>query len=108
MARTRRAARADAGGGERRGGAWRAAVPRERTEIVIEHTKKLVRVAIGSVLLLVGIALSVPGIPGPGIAVVILGLSVLSTDFEFARRWMARLKSGARRIFHRDRRDIAL
>lgn len=75
---------------------------------MIEHGKKIARIAIGGALLLVGIALSVPGIPGPGIPVVILGLSVLSTDFEFARRWMTRLKNGARRVFHRDRRNAAL
>lgn len=75
---------------------------------MIEHGKKIARIAIGGTLLLVGIALSVPGIPGPGIAVVILGLSMLSTDFEFARRWMTRLKNGARRIFRRDRRNVAL
>ncbi len=79
-----------------------------RTPIVIEHGKKIVRIASGCALLLVGGALSLPGVPGPGIAVVILGLSVLSTDFEFARRWMARLKNGARRVLHRDRRNIAL
>jgi tellurite resistance protein TerC len=70
---------------------------------VIEHGKKIVRIVSGSLLLVVGIALSVPGIPGPGVAVVILGLSVLSTDFEFARRWMTRLKNGARRVLRRDR-----
>jgi len=75
---------------------------------VIEHGKKIVRIATGGTLLVVGVALSVPGIPGPGIAVVILGLSVLSTDFEFARRWMTRLKNGARRVLHRDRQNIAL
>jgi tellurite resistance protein TerC len=74
---------------------------------VIEHGKRLLRIAIGGALLLVGLALCVPGIPGPGIAVVVLGLSVLSTDFEFARRWMTRLKNGARRVLRRDR-DLAL
>jgi tellurite resistance protein TerC len=75
---------------------------------VIEHGKRIARITIGALLLVVGIALSLPGIPGPGIAVVILGLSVLSTDFEFARRWMTRLKNGANRVLHRDRRNVAL
>ena len=74
---------------------------RRRSGDVIEHGKKIVRIVSGCSLLVVGIALSLPGIPGPGIAVVILGLSVLSTDFEFARRWMTRLKTG-------DRKSVAL
>jgi len=75
---------------------------------MIEHGKKIVRIAVGCTLLVVGAALSLPGVPGPGIAVVVLGLSVLSTDFEFARRWMTRLKNGANRVLHRDRRNVAL
>ena len=76
---------------------------------MIEHTKKLLRLVIGSVFIVVGLALSLPGIPGPGIALVILGLSVLSTDFEFARRWMQRIKDAGHRILHRKRdRNVAL
>lgn len=68
---------------------------------VIHHGKKLARIIGGGVLVLVGAALSVPGVPGPGIAVVILGLSVLSTDFEFARRAMEWLKDAGRRAINR-------
>jgi tellurite resistance protein TerC len=76
---------------------------------MIEHTKKILRLVIGSVLIVAGLALSLPGIPGPGIAVVILGLSVLSTDFEFARRWMHRIKATGHRILHRKRdRNVAM
>jgi hypothetical protein len=75
---------------------------------MIEHGKKLFRIALGSVLVVLGLGLSLPGIPGPGIAVVILGLSVLSTDFEFARRWLDRLKAGVHRVLERRRnRGIA-
>lgn len=81
-----------------RGYADRSHPRRERRDsTVLHHGKKVLRIASGAVLILVGLALSLPGIPGPGIAVVILGLSVLSTDFEFARRWMDKLKTTARR-----------
>lgn len=63
--------------------------------------KKVVRIISGTVLILVGAALSLPGVPGPGIAIVILGLSILSTDFEFARRAMAWLKDLGRRALNR-------
>jgi len=66
-------------------------------EHVINHGKRLVRLLAGGILVVLGLALSLPGVPGPGIAVVILGLSILSTDFEFARRLMTQLKGLARR-----------
>jgi hypothetical protein len=69
---------------------------------VIERGKKLIRLVVGSALVIIGIGLSLPGVPGPGFAVVILGLSVLSTDFEFARRLMGRLKGLVRRTLKRD------
>ncbi len=75
---------------------------------VIDRGKKLIRIALGAILVVLGLALSVPGIPGPGIAMMILGLSVLSTDFEFARRLMERLKTIGRRVIDRRRRRVAL
>jgi len=68
---------------------------------VIHHGKKIARIIAGGVLVAVGLVLSLPGVPGPGIAVIVLGLSVLSADFEFARRWMSRLKDIARRTARR-------
>lgn len=46
--------------------------------------RKVVVGAVGLVVLLAGIALLV--LPGPGILVVILGLSILATEFPAARR----------------------
>jgi len=68
---------------------------------MIKHGKRLARLVAGCVLVGLGAALSIPGVPGPGIAVVILGLSILSTDFEFARRLMAQIKNLARRALTR-------
>jgi hypothetical protein len=71
---------------------------------VIERGKKLVRMALGVVLVVLGLALSVPGIPGPGIAVLLLGLSVLSTDSVWARRFLERVKAMGRQVLERRRR----
>ena len=68
---------------------------------MIKHGKRFARLIAGAILIVLGLALSIPGVPGPGIAVIILGLSVLSTEFEFARRWMAQLKNLARRVITR-------
>lgn len=68
---------------------------------MIKHGKKLLRLLIGTILIVVGLVLSMPLVPGPGVAVIILGLSVLSTEFEFARRIMKRIKEGVRHVIRR-------
>jgi uncharacterized protein (TIGR02611 family) len=43
-------------------------------------------VVLGTVLVLLGILMSGPGIPGPGIVVILLGLSFLALEFDRAER----------------------
>jgi putative transmembrane protein PGPGW len=62
----------------------------------------LVAVA-GFTVLLLGLALSVPGIPGPGIALVIAGLAILATEFPWARRWLNTVRAYGRRAADRIR-----
>jgi hypothetical protein len=50
----------------------------------------------GSVVILVGALLSVPGIPGPGVVVMLAGLAILATEFAFARRLLHRLRDKAK------------
>lgn len=68
--------------------------------------RKLARLVLGFGLLVVGFVLSLPLVPGPGIALMILGLVILSEHVPWARRlleWakgkvrVARDKVGARR-----------
>ena len=56
---------------------------------------RICRIVSGIMLLLVGLFLSLPGIPGPGIVLIFVGFGVLSRDFEWARRWHLRLKDTA-------------
>lgn len=56
----------------------------------IAHAKRLVKIVIGFTLLVVGAALLV--LPGPGILVIGLGLVLLSAEFVWAQRLLARLK----------------
>lgn len=44
-------------------------------------------VVLGTLLVAIGIVLSGPGVPGPGIAVIILGLSFLALEFDRAE-WL--------------------
>ncbi|MDQ4048124.1 MAG: PGPGW domain-containing protein, partial [Actinomycetota bacterium] len=47
-------------------------------------------VVLGVVLVVAGILLSGPGIPGPGFLVILLGLSFLALEFDRAERLLAR------------------
>jgi uncharacterized protein (TIGR02611 family) len=43
-------------------------------------------VLVGVVLVLLGVLMSGPGIPGPGIVVILIGLSFLALEFDWAER----------------------
>ena len=47
---------------------------------------RLLRIITGFALLIAGIVLSVPLVPGPGLLLVVLALGVLSRDFHWAER----------------------
>jgi hypothetical protein len=69
--------------------------------------RKIFRICLGFLALGAGLILALPGVPGPGIAVMILGLIVLSPHFEWARRllhWTQRKFGHLRERFeHRER-----
>ncbi|MGD0199699.1 MAG: PGPGW domain-containing protein [Bryobacteraceae bacterium] len=48
--------------------------------------RKIARIVAGFVLLGVGLIMAIPGVPGPGIAVIVLGLILLAEHFHWARR----------------------
>ncbi len=64
---------------------------------MIQHTLRASRVVAGVVLVLVGIVLSLPFVPGPGLLFVFGGLTVLGGEFAWARRLSERM----REAFHR-------
>ena len=45
---------------------------------------------LGFVIVLAGIVMSGPGVPGPGIATIIVGLAFLALEFDWAERWLER------------------
>jgi len=59
--------------------------------------RKFLRISLGFLLVAVGLILSIPLVPGPGIVVVILGLLLLSEHFHWARRLLdwAKRKAGS-------------
>lgn len=49
----------------------------------------LLKLVAGFALLFVGAVLAIPGVPGPGIPIMVLGLVLLSDRFSWARRILA-------------------
>lgn len=50
---------------------------------------RLCRIICGFLLLAAGLFLSLPGIPGPGIVLIVLSFGILSHDFHWAKRAQA-------------------
>ena len=71
---------------------------------LIHHTKRILRITSGIVLLLVGVIMMIPGIPGPGFLLVIAGLSILAVDFVWAHRLKMHLKDRAEKLLAKVRR----
>jgi len=62
----------------------------------VHHTKRIVKIAIGFVLLLAGLVMLV--VPGPGLVTIVLGLALLATEFLWARQLLARIKGKGMQI----------
>jgi uncharacterized protein (TIGR02611 family) len=48
-------------------------------------------VVAGAIVMLVGLALSLPGVPGPGILLMVVGLGMLALEFDRAERLLERI-----------------
>ena len=45
----------------------------------------------GVLIVIIGIVMSGPGVPGPGIVTILIGLGFLALEFDWAERWMERV-----------------
>jgi hypothetical protein len=68
---------------------------------MLRHTVRATRLAFGIALVLVGAVLSLPLVPGPGLLFIFGGLTVLSSEFAWARRLRDQLRGAARRVIGR-------
>jgi hypothetical protein len=55
----------------------------------------------GGLVILAGVVLALPLVPGPGLALILLGLGILSLEFERPRIWLAALKAKGRTVAQR-------
>jgi tellurite resistance protein TerC len=63
----------------------------------IKQLKRLFIAIVGSTILLIGILLIV--LPGPAFIIIPLGLSILASEFLWAKRLMDRLKEKLAKVF---------
>jgi len=61
------------------------------------RTHKTLGVVCGFLLASAGLILAVPGIPGPGILLVLLGLVILSDHFSWAKRLLTWVRQKSNR-----------
>jgi Putative transmembrane protein (PGPGW) len=67
-----------------------ATVKKTSTVISFPTPRKIIVAVLGSTILALGIALIV--LPGPAVVVIPLGLTILATEFLWARRLLRRVK----------------
>jgi uncharacterized protein (TIGR02611 family) len=75
----------------------------DRPELLIKLQERKIRhkqrnlvhraaiVVLGILIVLAGIVMSGPGVPGPGILTIVIGLGFLALEFDWAERWMERV-----------------
>lgn len=64
----------------------------------LKIAKRWVMIVFGFILLIVGIILAIPGVPGPGLVIIWAGLAILSVEFLWARNLLNRLKAQGVRL----------
>ena len=65
---------------------------------LIHHGKRVARITAGVVVLVAGLAMAIPGVPGPGLLIAFAGLSILAIDFVWARRLHGHLKERTKQV----------
>ncbi|MDB6026478.1 MAG: integral rane protein TerC [Verrucomicrobiales bacterium] len=55
----------------------------------------------GGLVVLIGIAMII--LPGPAFIVIPMGLAILASEFEWARKWLQKTREYIREKFHRKR-----
>jgi uncharacterized protein (TIGR02611 family) len=75
----------------------------DRPELLIKLQERKVRhkqrnilqraaiVFLGILIVIAGIVMSGPGVPGPGIVTIVIGLGFLALEFDWAERWLERV-----------------
>jgi uncharacterized protein (TIGR02611 family) len=60
---------------------------------MLKYAKRIITLVVGMTVLLIGIAMIV--LPGPAIIVIPIGLTILATEYAWARRWLRFIRESA-------------
>jgi len=67
---------------------------------VLQFMKRVARWAAALALIVLGLVLSIPGVPGPGLLIVLVGVFVLLPESRWLRKKFAALKRRYPKLFH--------
>jgi uncharacterized protein (TIGR02611 family) len=59
---------------------------------LFHNAKRIARIVAGVVVLIAGIIMAIPGVPGPGLLTIFLGLSILAVDFVWAHQLKTKIE----------------
>ena len=65
----------------------------------LQQARRIIKIVIGFTVLFIGLAMAV--LPGPAIVVIPVGLTILATEFVWARRLLEKIKQGVSKPFSR-------
>lgn len=68
---------------------------------VLRFGRRVAIAVAGGTVLLAGMLLALPLVPGPGIPLVFVGLGILSLEFKQPREWLARVRAWGMELKHR-------
>ena len=71
-----------------------------RDHPMLDLIKRVLRWVAALTLIVLGLVLSVPGVPGPGILVILIGVFMLLPESRWLRKKYAALKRRYPRVFH--------
>jgi len=66
---------------------------------MLELFKRVLRWVVALILIVIGVVLSIPGVPGPGILVILIGVFVLLPESRWLRKKYAALKQRYPKVF---------
>jgi uncharacterized protein (TIGR02611 family) len=75
----------------------------------LKIAKRWIMIVLGFTLLIFGLVLAVPGVPGPGLVVIWAGLAILAAEFVWARTLLGKFQTQGARLrdlfFRREKSD---
>lgn len=73
--------------------------------VAVKQTRRVAIFVAGFLVIIIGVILGLPGVPGPGLLVILGGLTILATEFRWAKRLLLKMKAQFRKLRQRTRKE---